>query len=104
MVEAGEILKNVKVYETPLFHDNSFIELNSNENQFGASPKVLKAIKNISEETVSKYPYYGKLMTRIAEEYKLETGNVLLTSGCDEAISTVFRTYLNAGIPVSMFF
>ncbi len=103
MVEASEILKNVKVYETPLFHDNSFIELNSNENQFGTSPKVLRAIKNISQENVSKYPYYGELMSKIAQEFKLEATNVLLTSGCDEAISTVFRTYLNYGDTVISF-
>ena len=95
MIEVAEILKNIKPYEADLFENNELLRLNSNENQFGASPKAIEALKNISKQDISTYPAYGKLMELLAKKFKLDIENFLITAGCDEAICTIYRTYLN---------
>ncbi len=95
MIEVAEILKNIEPYQADLFEKNEFLRLNSNENQFGASKKVLKALKKITQKELLTYPAYGNLMEILAKKFNLNLENFLITAGCDEAICTVYRTYLN---------
>lgn len=69
-------------------------KLDSNENMFAPSKRVLECLKNIDETTISRYPDYQESICEVAKFNCVEKNQVLLTNGADEAISVVFNTFL----------
>lgn len=93
-MKAKKTIQDIKPYPVPLFDDTGFLKLDSNENDFGPSPKVLDALKNIEQSDVQYYPYYGELIEKLAKHHGVELENIILTAGADEAISAIFGTFL----------
>ncbi|HSA05838.1 MAG TPA: histidinol-phosphate transaminase [Candidatus Gastranaerophilales bacterium] len=87
------ILKS-KGYEIPLSIDNYRLKLDSNENVIGPSPKIMEALKNISEEDIKFYPAYGEILEKLASYNNAPTGMILPANGADEAINYVFDTFI----------
>jgi histidinol-phosphate aminotransferase len=52
MVLPKKNIIDVQGYDVPLFPDNCLIKLDFNENLLGPSPKVIEALKNISEKDI----------------------------------------------------
>lgn len=96
-MKAKKTIKDLNAYPVPLFDEKGFLKLDSNESDFGPSPKVLEALRNISAEDIQYYPYYGELLKKLAKFHKVKIENVILTAGADEAISAIFGTFLEAG-------
>ncbi len=74
------------------------VKLASNENLFGASPRVIEAIKTAAE-SVNFYPdgdcYY--LREAIAKKFGVKQGNVVAGSGVDELIRLLCVSVLGPG-------
>lgn len=96
MLFSKNTLKSIKGYDTPPYIENFLMKLDTNENILGPSPKVIDAIKNITEEDIKFYPAYGELAKELADFNNLNANQVLATNGCDEALNYVFDTFISA--------
>lgn len=75
----------------------NFINLASNENPYGPSPKALEAFRNFSELHRYPDPRYEELRQRLSEYTKWDFEEIVITAGIDGALETVFRFALNEG-------
>lgn len=96
-MKAKKTIKDLNAYPVPLFDEKGYLKLDSNESDFGPSPKVLEALRNISAEDIQYYPYYGELLKKLAEFHNVKIENVILTAGADEAISAILGAFLEIG-------
>lgn len=88
---------DLKAYPAPLFAEEGYLRLDSNESDFGPSPKVVEALCNIKAADLQYYPYYGKLLEKLADFHKVSIENIILTNGADEGISSILGTFLEYG-------
>lgn len=74
----------------------NLIKLNTNENPYGPSPKVIDALKAEAAESLRLYPDpdSAKLKAVIAEYYGLESKQVFVGNGSDEVLAHVFSALL----------
>lgn len=93
-METKKTVKNIKPYPTVLFDEEGFLKLDSNESDFGPSPKVLEALQNVELRDIQYYPYYGELLQKLADFHKVNIDNIILTCGGDEAIRAILDTFL----------
>ncbi len=96
-MKAKKTVETANAYPTPLFDEVGYLKLDSNESDFGPSPKVLDAIKSVNAEEIKFYPFYGELLEKIAKFHGIKPENIILTAGADEAISAVLGTFLEVG-------
>ena len=94
----SEITKNIEPYvcgEQP--KDKKYIKLNTNENPYPPSPKVIEAIKNAANEDLRLYPdpNCDELRETIAKYYKLDKNQVFIGNGSDEVLAFSFLTFFN---------
>ena len=83
--------------------DRVFIKLNTNENPYPPSPKVLEAIRSAADETLRLYPdpEASQLRQTIAEYHGLTPEQVFCGNGSDEVLAFAFRAFCGAGQPVA---
>lgn len=96
-MKAKKTIQNIQAYSVPLFEEEGYLKLDSNESDFGPSPKVIEALRQVVASDVQYYPFYGELLQKIADFHKVSIDNVILTAGADEAISSIFSTFLEYG-------
>ncbi len=94
MIKFKENLENISIYSTQKYPTEDILMLNSNENQYGPSKKVIKALADTQIKDILNYPYYGKLMDKLCEIYKLKENNLLISNGADEAIYIIINSIL----------
>ena len=97
MIKPRKSVENMNGYFVPLYERSWDLKIDSNENNYGPSPKVLEAIKNCNISDISYYPYYGELSEKIAIYQGFSIDNIKVTNGADEAIQAVIQTYLDPG-------
>lgn len=90
-------IQNIDAYSVPLFDEEGYLKLDSNESDFGPSPKVVEALKNVVPSDVQYYPFYGELLQKLAYFHGVNIDNIILTAGADEAISAILGTFLEYG-------
>lgn len=75
------------------------LKLNSNENAYPPSPRVKDALLQAIDDQLRLYPNAtaSGLRTRLAQIYGLKPENVFTGNGADEIITTIFRTFTQAG-------
>lgn len=88
---------DLNAYTTALFAEDGFLRLDSNESDFGPSPKVIRALQSLDAGDIQYYPYYGELLKKLAEFHKVGIENIILTNGADEGISGILGTFLEFG-------
>lgn len=71
----------------------NLIKLNTNENPYGPSPKVLEAINFDVSDKLRLYPdpTSQELKQAIADYYKVNTANVFVGNGSDEVLGHIFH-------------
>ena len=71
------------------------VKLASNENPLGPSPKVIEAVKKSLTEN-HRYPDAAgyELRNKLAENFNLKLGNVVLGAGSEGIMSVIMRTFL----------
>jgi histidinol-phosphate aminotransferase len=79
--------------------DPGFIKLNTNENPYPPSPRVLEAIRAAATEEVRLYPdpMANRLRDRAAEVYSLSRPQVLAGNGSDELLTMIVRACVGPG-------
>ncbi len=97
MLRPKKSVENMTGYFVPLYGKQWDIKIDSNENNYGPSPKVIQALKNCDYKNISFYPFYGELSQKIADYTGFEINNIKVTNGADEAIQAIVQTYLEEG-------
>ena len=81
---------------------NNLVKLNTNENPYGPSPNVLKALKAEAADTLRLYPDPNSdaLKAAIAHTYHLNANQVFVGNGSDEVLAHVFQALLKHDKPL----
>jgi histidinol-phosphate aminotransferase len=83
-------------YHPPLGHRDC-LRLDFNENTLACSPAVLAAIQRISAVDLTRYPERGPVEALAAQYLGLQSEQVILTNGVDEAIHVLCQAFLDEG-------
>lgn len=94
----SEITKKIKPYvpgEQP--KDRKYIKLNTNENPYPPSKKVVKAIKEAAEGKLQLYPdpNCDNLKEVVAKYYGLNVDEIFVGNGSDEVLAFSFMAFFN---------
>ena len=78
------------------------IKLNTNENPYPPSPKVLQAIREFDMDKLRLYPdpTAGVLVNALAERYQVKPSQVFVGVGSDDVLAMCFLTFFNSGKPI----
>ncbi len=81
------------------------VKLNTNENPYPPSPRVLQALHEATESAVRLYPSpeAAPLRETAAALYGLHPDQILCGNGSDEILSILMRTFLDAGETLAYF-
>lgn len=79
------------------------LKLNTNENPWPASPKVLEVIANLTAEDLRKYPEAlgDSFRTAAAKVLGVEADNIICTNGGDDLLTICFRAFCDSARPVA---
>ncbi|SMC36929.1 histidinol-phosphate transaminase [Papillibacter cinnamivorans] len=96
-------IRDLKAYvpgEQP--RDRILVKLNTNENPYPPSAKVLEAVKNTADGRLRLYPDPDCVSFReaVARQYKLLPENVFPGNGSDELLAFCFLAFFGPGRPV----
>jgi len=80
-------------YHPPLAGRES-LRLDFNENTFAASPKVIERLRQVTAEGLTKYPEREGVERIAAAHFGLQSDQILLTNGVDEAIHLICAAFL----------
>ncbi len=91
-------LQNLTPYtpgEQPVNQD--IIKLNTNENPYPPSPRVLHCLREIVSKKLSLYPdpLWKELKMILSEIYHIPQDQIFCGNGSDEILSLIFRCFLN---------
>jgi histidinol-phosphate aminotransferase len=80
----------------------NLVKLNTNENPYGPSPKVLEALRAEAADALRLYPdpNSDRLREAIAAYHQLGPTNVFVGNGSDEVLAHVFQALLKHGEPI----
>lgn len=80
----------------------NLVKLNTNENPYGPSPKVIAALQVEAAETLRLYPdpNSDKLKAAIAANFDLNPNQVFVGNGSDEVLAHVFQALLKHSRPL----
>lgn len=80
----------------------NLVKLNTNENPYGPSPKVLEALKLEATDSLRLYPDPNSdaLKAAIAQTHGLEAKQVFVGNGSDEVLAHVFQALLKHDKPL----
>ena len=81
---------------------NNLIKLNTNENPYGPSPKVIEAIAQANSDELRKYPdpLSSELKKSIASYYELSLDYIFVANSSDEVLAHTFRALLKHDKPL----
>jgi histidinol-phosphate aminotransferase len=96
MVKARESIRHLPTYHPPL-GGRVGMRLDFNENTVGCSPRVLEKLRGLSAEEIARYPEREPVEALVAAHLGIESVEVLLTNGVDEAIHVLCETFLEPG-------
>ena len=79
--------------------DSGFIKLNTNENPYPPSPRVLSALRKAAAHSLRLYPepLSDSLRSLAAARYGLRSENVIAGNGSDELLSILVRCFVGRG-------
>ena len=81
---------------------DNLIKLNTNENPYGPSPKVIDAISKANSDDLRKYPdpLSTDLKQSIATYYDLPLDSIFVGNSSDEVLAHTFRALLKQNKPI----
>lgn len=94
----SELAKRLEPYvpgEQP--KDRKYIKLNTNENPYGPSPRVLEAIKKCTDDSLKLYPdpTCDQLLDAASEYYGVAKEQIFPGNGSDEILAFAFMAFFN---------
>ena len=99
----GDIVKKLTPYEPgEQPKNNLLLKLNTNENPYRPSPRVMEAIKSSVQESLRLYPdpESTELRGSIAKYYGLTKSNIFVGNGSDEILAFIFQGLLKKDRPI----
>src|SRR5260221_11072859 len=81
-----------KTYEAPAEGRWGKIRLDFNENTTGCSKAALRALRKLSGKELAMYPEYQAPTKILAKYFGVQTEELLLTNGGDDALRVLFGT------------
>jgi histidinol-phosphate aminotransferase len=80
----------------------NLVKLNTNENPYGPSDQVIRALQAVANENLRLYPdpNSDKLKAAIAKYYDLKSEQVFVGNGSDEVLAHVFQALLKQSRPL----
>ncbi|MBN2011984.1 histidinol-phosphate transaminase [candidate division KSB1 bacterium] len=83
--------------------DQKYIKLNTNENPYPPSPRVIQAIQANTNETLRLYPDPNsrKFREKIADYYRVAVDQVFAGNGSDEILAFAYSAFFNPGDPIA---
>jgi histidinol-phosphate aminotransferase len=99
----SQLIRDLKPYvpgEQP--KENRFIKLNTNENPYPPSPRVLDAIAKTADFSLRRYPdpNCDALKQAIGDYYALKPTNVFVGNGSDEVLALAFLSFFKQSRPL----
>ena len=78
------------------------VKLNTNENPYPPSPRVLEAIRGIDPDALRRYPDSGsaRLREALARHHGLDPSQVFVGNGSDEILALAFLAFFTGGRPL----
>ena len=75
---------------------DDIIKLNTNENPYGPSPQVLKAMAGQVDDSLRLYPDPNSDVVKeaVADHFCIKPGRVFIGNGSDEVLAHTFRAYV----------
>src|SRR4029077_17585583 len=86
-----------RTYDAPAEGREGKVRLDFNENTAGCSRAVLRALRKMSPKQLAMYPEYQRSGQRIARYFGVQTEELLLTNGGDDALRVFFDAFVDAG-------
>ncbi|MFD2616596.1 histidinol-phosphate transaminase [Terrilactibacillus laevilacticus] len=82
--------------------DKRYVKLNTNENPYPPSPKVLQAIRNAADDQLRLYPdpNTDDLRATLAEVTGLTSEHIFVGNGSDEVLAFSFMSFFSPDRPV----
>ncbi|BBI33751.1 histidinol-phosphate transaminase [Cohnella abietis] len=82
--------------------DKQYIKLNTNENPYPPSPKVIAAIQDATNDDLRLYPdpTCDKLRETLAHYYGLSKEHIFVGNGSDEILAFAFPAFFSASKPI----
>jgi histidinol-phosphate aminotransferase len=76
--------------------DGGYVKLNTNENPFPPSPRVIETLQAAVGPAIKRYPQptADGLRDKIAEVYGFAQEEIIVTNGMDELLNLVVRTFV----------
>ena len=76
-----------------------FIKLNTNENPYPPSPKVIQAVQAAADDRLKLYPDpdASKLVSVLARTYGVKENQVFVGNGSDEVLAFAFQAFFDPG-------
>ncbi len=80
----------------------NLVKLNTNENPYGPSPRVIEAIRRDASDSLRLYPEPDSLKLRqtVASYYDLDPSQVFVGNGSDEVLAHVFLALFQQSRPI----
>ncbi|MBC7756495.1 MAG: histidinol-phosphate transaminase [Bdellovibrio sp.] len=99
----SDVVHNLTPYvpgEQPKLSD--LVKLNTNENPYGPSPQVIRALQAEAAETLRLYPDPNSdtLKAKIAEYFDLTPNQVFVGNGSDEVLAHAFQAFFKHDRPL----
>ena len=76
--------------------ERNIVKLNGNENPYGASPKIINALNNITPN-VYPDPLQRKIRAALQDYTGIESKHIIAGAGSDELIDILFRLFITPG-------
>lgn len=86
-----------RTYEAPAEGRANKLRLDFNENTAGCSPTVTRALAKLTPKQLAMYPEYRVSTERLARYFGVQTRELLLTNGGDDALRVFFDAFVDAG-------
>src|SRR4051812_2859660 len=76
--------------------DPEVVKLNTNENPYPPSPRVLAALRDATDSSLRLYPepLSDTLRDTAAEVYRVQRDNIIVGNGSDEILSMILRCFV----------
>jgi len=98
VLEPREAIKRMRPYSPPTGGRHDKLRLDFNENTVGCSPRVAAFLRDaLTRDLLATYPDYEKARFQLAGFLGVQTDELLLTNGTDEAIQVLVNTFVEPG-------
>jgi histidinol-phosphate aminotransferase len=87
-------VQKMRAYHPPLEGRTEKLRMDFNENPIGCSPAVRAALAKLTAATISAYPEQETVRRKVARYFRVDSSELLLTNGTDEALCLIVNTFV----------